>query len=424
MPRGGVNVALARHPTVEQAAAETEQEELLERAREKRGHQQQDGPPPRRGRFPAGFMFLSAAGSGNGSATGSSTGAGGAPAAFSCWNGDGTGCVVSCPVLNRARPRGWPGGVEGRTVFNDASAGGVPSVIGERIKGQSTPTTQPLVRRLNNFPASSPLDAAWIGGYTFDFSRLPASVRPLVDAPPAARCALGVAIPVHNEEAGITATLAALAAQVDAAGRPLDPESYEVLVLANNCTDGTVARARRFAAAHPRLRLHIIEVLLAEPHAHVGAARRLVMDEAARRLKRLGRARGVIATTDGDTVVRPDWVAMNLREVARGGGCRWRAHRFHAGGGRRARRPGRGGFTGRTRCTATCARRTNACSAPTRTTAGRGNHHFFGATPRRDAGNVPARGRAAGRALPGRHGVRRTRSNASARACARARKSA
>ena len=157
-----------------------------------------------------------------------------------------------------------------------------------------------------------------MGGHRFDFARLPASLRPLVDAPPAARCELGVAIPVHNEEMGIVSTLAALAAQVDADGRPVDPDRYEVLVLANNCTDDTVPRARRFAAAHPRLRLHIIEVLLAEPHAHVGAARRLVMDEAARRLRRLGRMRGVIATTDGDTVVRPDWVAANLREVAHG----------------------------------------------------------------------------------------------------------
>ena len=172
---------------------------------------------------------------------------------------------------------------------------------------------------MNSFSVPGPLlAAARTDGYTFDFSRLPASARPLVDAPPVARCELGVAIPVHNEETGIAATLAALAAQVDAAGRPLDPDRYEVLLLANNCTDATVARARRFAAAHPRLRLHIIEVLLAEPHAHVGAARRLVMDEAARRFRRLGRTRGVIATTDGDTAVRPDWVAMNLCEIGRG----------------------------------------------------------------------------------------------------------
>ena len=89
-------------------------------------------------------------------------------------------------------------------------------------------------------------------------------------------------------------------------------------MLANNCSDGTVEQARRFAAATPALRLHVVEILLPPPHAHVGAARRLVMDEACRRLASLGRQRGVIATTDGDTLVRPTWVASNLEEIARG----------------------------------------------------------------------------------------------------------
>ena len=140
----------------------------------------------------------------------------------------------------------------------------------------------------------------------------------LMAIPPEPECELSVAIPAHNEETGIVATLRALAAQVDLAGRPLDPRRYEVLVLANNCTDRTVALARRFAAAHPALRLHIIEIVLAPPDAHVGSARRLVMDEACRRLRSLGRPRGVIATTDGDTLVRPAWVASTLEEVADG----------------------------------------------------------------------------------------------------------
>ncbi len=152
----------------------------------------------------------------------------------------------------------------------------------------------------------------------FDFSRVPSAALPLVPTSPEALCELSVAIPVHNEETGISATLAALAAQVDAAGQSLDPRRYEVLVLANNCSDGTVEQARRFAAATPALRLHVIEIVLPPPHAHVGAARRLVMDEACRRLASLGRGRGVIATTDGDTLVRPTWVASNLEEIVRG----------------------------------------------------------------------------------------------------------
>ncbi len=147
---------------------------------------------------------------------------------------------------------------------------------------------------------------------------MPSAALPLVPTERDALCELSVAIPVHNEEAGIVATLAALAAQVDLAGQPLDPRRYEVLVLANNCSDGTVEQARRFAAATPALRLHVIEMVLPPPHAHVGAARRLVMDEACRRLGSPGHGRGVIATTDGDTLVRPTWVASNLDEIARG----------------------------------------------------------------------------------------------------------
>ncbi len=154
--------------------------------------------------------------------------------------------------------------------------------------------------------------------HSFDFSRQPSAFFPLVDRPPAGACELSVAIPVHNEEAGLAVTLGALAAQVDFEGRPLDPASYETLVLANNCTDRTMVVARAFGAAHPEFRLHVIEVTLEPPHAHVGAARRLVMDEACRRLASLGKRRGVVASTDGDTQVRPDWVAANLHEIADG----------------------------------------------------------------------------------------------------------
>ena len=165
-------------------------------------------------------------------------------------------------------------------------------------------------------PAPGPAHAAaWP---VLDFSRVPSSAHPLVSTEPHPGCELAVTIPAHNEEAGIVGTLQALAAQVDLSGRRLDPRRYEVLVLANNCSDGTVRLARRFAAAHPELALHVIEIVLPPPNAHVGAARRLVMDEACRRLRSLGRPGGVIATTDGDTLVRPAWIASTLAEIARG----------------------------------------------------------------------------------------------------------
>ncbi len=141
---------------------------------------------------------------------------------------------------------------------------------------------------------------------------------PLFPTPPDARLRLSVILPVRNEASGLERTLEALAAQTDTAGRPLDPAGYEALVLANNCTDGTASVARRFARRHPLFRLHVAEVTLPSDEANVGTARRLVMEEAHRRLRERAWPRGVIASTDGDTRVAPDWVAQTLLEFERG----------------------------------------------------------------------------------------------------------
>ena len=65
--------------------------------------------------------------------------------------------------------------------------------------------------------------------------------------------------------------------------------------------------ARQLAARIPRLALHVVELDLPPDQAHVGYARRLAMDEACRRLLMVGRPRGVIATTDADTMVTSTW---------------------------------------------------------------------------------------------------------------------
>lgn len=141
---------------------------------------------------------------------------------------------------------------------------------------------------------------------------------PLIAAPPDPRCLAVIIIPARDETAGIEATLAALAAQRDPTGQPLDPHRYEVILLANNCTDTTAALARSFAACHPALALHVAECRLPAREANVGTARRLLMDEACRRLLLLGRTRGVIASTDADTRPAPTWLAAILAEIARG----------------------------------------------------------------------------------------------------------
>ena len=148
--------------------------------------------------------------------------------------------------------------------------------------------------------------------------RLVCPAAALVHVPPRRACELSVVIPVRDEEASLPRTLAALARQRDTDGSPLSPDCYEIILLINNSVDASAAVARAFARAHPTLALHVIEVHLPDDEAHVGRARRMLMDAAAARLASLGRQRGVIATTDADTIVAPDWVAMTLGEVGAG----------------------------------------------------------------------------------------------------------
>ncbi|MBA2450066.1 MAG: glycosyltransferase family 2 protein, partial [Chloroflexi bacterium] len=144
------------------------------------------------------------------------------------------------------------------------------------------------------------------------------AVGPLVPRPPSSRCEVCVIIPVRDEAETLEAALDALAHQVDVQGHRLERARYEIVVLANNCRDDSAGVARRFAVRDPTLALHVVELALPPSRDHVGHARRLLMDEAYHRLRSLGRPRGVIASTDGDTRVAPDWIAATLAEVARG----------------------------------------------------------------------------------------------------------
>jgi hypothetical protein len=62
----------------------------------------------------------------------------------------------------------------------------------------------------------------------------------------------------------------------------------------------------------------VVERTLGAAEAYIGRVRQILMDEAYRRLMALGRKRGVIASTDGDTQVAPTWIAATLHEIACG----------------------------------------------------------------------------------------------------------
>ncbi|RFP63596.1 glycosyltransferase [Hymenobacter lapidiphilus] len=136
--------------------------------------------------------------------------------------------------------------------------------------------------------------------------------------PPSPALRATIIIPAKDEADALPATLAALAAQTDEQGQPLPPGCFEVLVLANNCTDNTAAIVQTFAATHPALVLHAAELTLPPTEAHVGRARRLLMDEAAHRLELAGQPQATIISTDADTRVAPNWLDATFRELGLG----------------------------------------------------------------------------------------------------------
>ena len=137
----------------------------------------------------------------------------------------------------------------------------------------------------------------------------------LISTPPLPQCEVCVVIPVRNESEILKSTLTALADQLDLASTSFDPKRYEVILLANNCEDDSAAIAARFASEHPDLVLHVVEKTLPAADAHIGWIRKRLMDEAYHRLMSIGCNRGVIASTDGDTCVAPNWIAATLHEV-------------------------------------------------------------------------------------------------------------
>jgi glucosyl-3-phosphoglycerate synthase len=138
-----------------------------------------------------------------------------------------------------------------------------------------------------------------------------------------------VVVPAHNEEARIGRCLEALAGQVEVA-----PEDFEVIVVLDACEDGTAAeveaaRARLGVAGggapgsaqadgdDPPPRGPAIHTVTG-PGQGAGPARATGMDVGCARLESLGRADGLLASTDADSVVAPDWIARQLEAIAAG----------------------------------------------------------------------------------------------------------
>lgn len=126
---------------------------------------------------------------------------------------------------------------------------------------------------------------------------------------PESELEVSVVVPARDEEALIVRCLEALAFQ-----RDVSREAYEILLVLDRCSDATEERAREVGGRHPGLRLHFLE----GPGLGAGHARRVGMDAACGRLTSVGKPGGLIASTDADSVVAPDWVFAQIVLAKRG----------------------------------------------------------------------------------------------------------
>ena len=115
-----------------------------------------------------------------------------------------------------------------------------------------------------------------------------------------------IAIPVHDEVERIGGCLRALSRQVEA-------PPPRVLLLLNNCRDGTAVVVRSLRRQLD-LDVDVIEHDFAPELANAGHARALAMTLAA---EQAGPA-GVLLTTDADSLAPSDWLARNLAALAGG----------------------------------------------------------------------------------------------------------
>jgi glycosyltransferase involved in cell wall biosynthesis len=127
---------------------------------------------------------------------------------------------------------------------------------------------------------------------------------------------LSIVIPVKDEEAYILKTLSSFLEQIDIYGKPFTYQQFEILILANNCSDQSVEIIKQFQLNHPHLNIYLEETTLSPQNANIGYVRRKLMESAYSRLSKNGG--GIILTTDGDTMVASDWIAQTLDEINNG----------------------------------------------------------------------------------------------------------
>jgi glycosyltransferase involved in cell wall biosynthesis len=128
-------------------------------------------------------------------------------------------------------------------------------------------------------------------------------------APPSPLLRAAVVVPARDEERRIGACIEALAVQ-----EGIEPEEYELVVILDACEDATAEVVAAAAERWPELRLQAIS----GPGRGAGFARALGMDVGCARLEAVGAGEGLLASTDADTRVPPEWLARQLEAIAAG----------------------------------------------------------------------------------------------------------
>ena len=136
--------------------------------------------------------------------------------------------------------------------------------------------------------------------------------------PPVKALKATIIVPVKDEALNLTGMLDALRLQVDPFGNAIPHSLYEVLLLANNCTDHSFALAAEYQKKYPLFHLHTAEITLEKHEAHIGTVRRLLMDEAYQRFEVLNNPDGIIISTDGDSRVDSCWLHYIFAEFDSG----------------------------------------------------------------------------------------------------------
>ena len=140
----------------------------------------------------------------------------------------------------------------------------------------------------------------------------------LVSEPPGEKVEACITVPAKDEEELLPSGLRALAEQKTITGAPLHHERYEVILLINNTRDRSRQVAEQFQRLYPTFKLHIVERNFDKSHSHNGYVRRLLMDEACRRLEMRPGDGKAILTTDADSQVASNWVSRNQEELRNG----------------------------------------------------------------------------------------------------------